>query len=153
MASNDNINKTMTHVLMMFAKAYCSAWYFIRCKLRNKRDFDYFVKDLRSQYKNNEIAKVALSKTKFFSKVVLINDDIEKSVAVKIGDIEIMYSFDKKARQSNVIPFDDSPEWEVASALIRMTKAIHLNATVFKFSKYRKGAEDGVKTEHRKSSS
>jgi len=151
MVSN-NINKTMTHVLMMLAKAYCSAWYFIRCKIRNKRDFDYFVKDLRSQCKNNEIAKVALSKTKFFSKVVVINDDIEKSVAVKIGDVEIMYSFDKKARQSNVVPFDDSPEWEVASALIRMTKAIHLNATVLKFSKYRKEAEDG-KTQHRKSSS
>ena len=146
------INKTMTQILMVLAKAYTNVWYFFRCKIRNRSDFNCSVNNLRSQYHNNEVAQLALSKTKFFSKVVLVNNDIEKSVAIKIGDIEIMYSFDKKARKSNVILFDDSPEWAVLSAIVRMTKADHHKAPVFKFDNHRKGAKDG-ETKHRKSSS
>tara|TARA_B100001175_G_C19317542_1_gene546096 strand:+ start:135 stop:605 length:471 start_codon:yes stop_codon:yes gene_type:complete len=146
------INKTMTQILMVLAKAYTRAWYFFRCKVRNRSDFNCSVNNLRSQYHNNEVARLALSKTKFFSKVVLVNNDIEKSVAIKIGDIEIMYSFDKKARKSNVLLFDDTPEWAVLSAIVRMTKANHQKASVFQLSKHRKEKEDG-KTKHRKSSS
>ena len=63
--------KTMTQMLMVLAETYCGLWYFLRCRLRNKSDFDYFVTNLREQYPKGELGDVAISGIPFFEKVVL----------------------------------------------------------------------------------
>ena len=150
---NAKLLKTMTQTLMVLAETYCSLWYFLRCRLRNKSDFNYFVKNLRDQYPKGELGDVAMKGIPFFHKVVLEDNELERSCAVKIGHIEITYSFDKTQREKKILLFDDSPRWEIARQLLKMTAIKHHNASVLKFSnKHRKEKEDGSVV-NRKSSS
>ena len=149
---NAKLLKTMTQTLMVLAETYCYLWYFFRCRLRNKSDFDYFVTNLREQYPKGELGDVAMTGIPFFEKVVLEDNDFERSCAVKIGHIEITYSFDKTQREKKILLFDDSPRWEIARQLLKMTAIRHHNASVLKFSEHRKEKEDGSVI-NRKSSS
>ena len=149
---NAKLLKTMTQMLMVLAETYCGLWYFLRCRLRNKSDFDYFVTNLREQYPKGELGDVAMTGIPFFEKVVLEDNDFERSCAVKIGHIEITYSFDKTQREKKILLFDDSPRWEIARQLLKMTAIRHHNASVLKFSEHRKEKEDGSVV-NRKSSS
>ena len=150
---NAKLLKTMTQTLMVLAETYCYLWYFFRCRLRNKSDFNYFVKNLRDQYPKGELGDVAMKGIPFFHKVVLEDNELERSCAVKIGHIEITYSFDKTQREQKILLFDDSPRWEIARALLKMTIQQNHNATVLDISKHRKEKEDGSKHISRKSSS
>jgi len=144
----------MTQMLMVLAETYCKLWYFLRCRLGNKSDFNYFVENLRDEYPKGELGDIAISKLPFFKKVIVANNELERTCAVKIGHIKIKYSFDKTQKEKNVLLFDDSPRWEIARALLRMTIQQNHNATVLKFSKqHRKDKEDGSKYINRKSSS
>ena len=149
---NAKLLKTMTQTLMVLAETYCRLWYFFRCSLRNKSDFDYFVTNLREQYPKGELGDVAMTGIPFFQKIVLEDNDFERSCAVKIGHIEITYSFDKTQREKKILLFDDSPRWEIARQLLKMTAIRHHNASVLKFSEHRKEKEDGSVV-NRKSSS
>ena len=150
---NAKLYKTMTQTLMVLAETYCYLWYFFRCRLRNKSDFNYFVRNLRDQYPKGELGDVAMKGIPFFHKVVLEDNELERSCAVKIGHIEITYSFDKTQREQKILLFEDSPRWEIASALLKMTIRQNHNATVLDISKHRKEKEDGSKHISRKSSS
>ena len=141
----------MTQVIMVLTNIYCKLWHFFRCVLRNKRDFDFFIQDLRRQYPKGEIGDAAIGKLPFFKKVILVDDDCERSSSVKIGHCHLKYSFDKTVREQKVLLFDDSPRWEIARALLRMTMQQNHNASVLKFSKHRK--ENDGSNINRKSSS
>ena len=63
---------------------------------------------------------------------------------MKIGHVNIKYSFDKTQKKQQVLLFDDSPRWEIARALLQMTIRQNHNATVFEFSKHRKEKDGSV---------
>ena len=150
---NAKLYKTMTQTLMVLAETYCYLWYFFRCRIRNKSDFNYFVENLRDEYPKGELGDTAINQLPFFKKVVVQDDDLERSCAVKIGHVKIKYSFDKTQREQKVLLFDDSPRWEIARQLLKMTAIRHHNASVLKFSdKHRKEEKDGSVI-NRKSSS
>ena len=140
---NKSNAKFMTQIVMVLAGIYCRLVFFFRCRLRNKSDFDYFITDLRLQYPQGEIGDVAIGKLPFFQKMVIVNDELERTCAVKIGHVNIKYSFDKTQKKQQVLLFDDSPRWEIARTLLQMTIRQNHNATVFEFSKHRKEKEDG----------
>ena len=81
---NAKLYKNMTQMLMVLAETYCKLWYFFRCGLRNKSDFNYFVKNLRDQYPLGELGDHAMFGLPFFQKVVLEDNEFERSCAVKI---------------------------------------------------------------------
>jgi hypothetical protein len=90
-------------------------------------------------------------KTPFFQKVVY-EDDFERSISLKVGNIKIEYSFSKALEESNVIPlFEYEPEREIIEALVKMQRTDHHNASVFNLVKHRKERADGDK--YRKSNS
>ena len=148
---NAKLLKTMTQTLMVLAETYCYLWYFFRCRLRNKRDFNFFIQDLRKQYPKGDLGDVAIGRLPFFQKIILIDDELERTCAVKIGHCYLKYSFDKTVKEQKVLLFDDSPRWEIARALLRMTIQQNHNASVLQFSKHRK-EQDGSNI-NRKSSS
>ena len=142
----------MTQMLMVLAETYCKLWYFLRCRLGNKSDFNYFVENLRDEYPKGELGDIAISQLPFFKKVVVANDELERTCAVKIGHVKIKYSFDKTQRKKQILLFDDSPRWEIARTLLRMTIRQNHNATVLKFSKTQKGKKDGSNISRKSSS-
>ena len=150
---NAKLYKNMTQMLMVLAETYCKLWYFLRCRLGSKSDFNYFVKNLRDQYPLGELGDHAMFGLPFFQKVVLEDNEFERSCAVKIGQVSIEYSFDKTQKEQKILLLDDSPRWEIARALLKMTKQTHHNASVLKFSKTQKGKKDGSVIINRKSSS
>ena len=141
----------MTQILMVMTKTYCKLWHFLRCRLRNKRDFNFFIQDLRLQYPKGDLGDVAIGKLPFFKKVILVDDELEKSCAVKIGHCHLKYSFDRTVKEQKVLLFDDSPRWEIARQLLKMTMQQNHNASVLQLSKHRK-ERDGSNI-NRKSSS
>ena len=139
-----NMAKMTNKAIWAISHLYCKVWFWGRCTLRNKNDFDYFISDLRT---DNSPIKFQT----FFQKKVIVNDDIERSVAVRFGDIQIEYSFTKKKKEDNLIHlFGYDAMEEVIKALVQMTKTAHHNASVFSLAKRRK-EKDGIK--YRKSSS
>jgi len=152
---NHYLYKFTTQAIWVLAHGYCKLWWFFRCKIRNKSDFHYFIRNLYKQYKEPVMGIFSLYNCRFLNKEVLVDDEYERSCAIKIGSVEVMYSFDKLKRKqrSNLILFDDSPKWEITKALLEMTKTSHHNATVLHLVKHRKEKESYGKNKHRKSSS
>jgi len=146
------LDDIMTQILMVMTNTYCKLWHFLRCRLRNKSDFNYFIQNLRKQYPKGELGDVAIGKLPFFKKVILVDDELEKSCAVKIGHCYLKYSFDRTVKEQKVLLFDDSPRWEIARQLLKMTMQQNHNASVLQFNKHRKENEDGSNI-NRKSSS
>ena len=149
---NAKLYKNMTQMLMVLAETYCKLWHYFRCGLRNKSDFNYFVKNLRDQYPLGELGDHAMFGLPFFQKVVLEDNEFERSCAVKIGQVSIEYSFDKTQKEPKILLLDDSPRWEIARQLLKMTMQQNHNASVLKFSKQHRKEKDGSVI-NRKSSS
>ena len=141
----------LTQILMVMTKIYCNVWYFLRCHLRNKSDFNYFIQNLRRQYPKGELGDVAIGKLPFFKKVVLVDNELEKSCAVKIGHCYLKYSFDRTVKEPKVVLFDSRPRWEIARQLIKMTTQQNHIASVLDINKHRQ-EKDGSNI-NRKSSS
>ena len=137
-------NKLLDTVIMILSHLYCKFWFWVRCTLRNKSDFDYFISNLRTE---NSPIKFQT----FFQKKITFSDDREKSAAVRIGDIQIEYSFTKNKKDNLEHLFGYDAMEEVIKALISMTRVSHHNASVFSLSKHRKEKADGTK--YRKSNS
>ena len=136
--NNKNMAKLITQLIWVLSHLYCKVWYFFRCTLRNKSDFDYFISNLRTE--NSPIRFAS-----FFQKKITFSDDREKSAAVRIGDIQIEYSFEKKQKDNLVHLFGYDAMEEVIKALIKMTRVSHHNASVFNLAKHRKEQADGNK--------
>ena len=151
MLTKAKLYKNMTQIVMVLSELYCRLWYFFRCSLRNKRDFNFFIQDLRKQYPIGDLGDIAIGRIPFFQKIILVDNELERTCAVKIGHCYLKYSFDKTVKEQKVLLFDDSPRWEIARALLRMTIQQNHNASVLKFSKHRK-EKDGSNI-NRKSSS
>ena len=141
----NNMAKMTTQLIWVLSHLYCKGWYFLRCTLRNKSDFDYFIRNLQKQYPTTS----GIWTKPFFHKVDLVNDDYEKSRSVKIGNVTIEYSFDKTIKKPvvNLLGYDAMEE--VLKGLIHITRQSHHNASVFNLAKHRKEQADGSK--HRKS--
>ena len=137
----DNTNKKMakltTQITSILAHGICKVWAYGR-SFSNKNNFDYFIRSVRP------------SPTPYpFIKKVVYEDDKERSVSLKIGDIVIEYSFSKPLEEvdSNVcelFPTDYDPRDEVLKALVSITRQQHHNNSVLQFSNNRK-ENDGSK--------
>jgi hypothetical protein len=140
-----NMAKMTNKAVWLISHLYCKVWYWGRCTLRNKNDFDYFISNLRTE-------NSPLKFQTFFQKKITLNDDREKSVAVRVSDIQIEYSFTKKKKKDNLVHlFGYDAMEEVIKALVQMTKTAHHNASVISLAKRRKEKGDGIK--YRKSNS
>jgi len=137
----DKINKKMakltTQITSILAHGLCKVWALGR-SFSDENNFDYFIRTVRP------------SPTAYpFIKKVVYEDDKERSVSLKIGDIVIEYSFSKKPEEvdSNVcelFPTDYDPRDEVLKALVSITRQQHHNNSVLQFSNNRK-ENDGSK--------
>jgi len=123
------VNKITTFVIMTIAKAYCGTWYFARCRLfRRIDDFDYHI----SQLDNTDGLP-------FFNKVVEVNNLYEKTQSVKIGKVNVRYTFEKSAKASDVKLFVENPTATITCALTEFPdKKLHHNSSVVKMKNYRK---------------
>ena len=140
-----SIKKCMTGVVKMMAETFCYCWHFGRCRVfRRMNDFDYRVYNLRTQYPTQELGNIALEKSKFFEKKVILEDKFEKTVSIKVGDICIRYSFDKTIKKPNY--FISEPKWETAKGLYKLLKQSHHNASVVYLKDHKKGKRHGRKT-------
>ena len=139
-----NMAKMTNKAVWLISHLYCKVWYWGSCTLRNKNDFDYFISNLRTE-------NSPLKFQTFFQKKITLNDDREKSVAVRVSDIQIEYSFTKKKKEDNLLHlFGYDAMEEVIKALVKITKVSHHNASVFSLAKRRKEKDGG---KYRKSSS
>jgi len=124
------VNKITTFVIMTVAKAYCGTWYFARCRLfRRINDMDYHIFPIEP-----------VDGVSFFSKVVEKNTMTEKTSSVKIGNVNIRYTFEKSAKASDIALLNEpSPEAVIATALVNYPKVkTNHNPTVVKINNYRK---------------
>ena len=142
--------KLTTQITWYLAHGICRVWAWAR-SFRSKNNFDYFIKNLRTQYPTcNKAGDASIAGLPFISKLVY-EDEFERSVSLKIGDIVIEYSFTRTLEEINVPPlYEKEPEREIIKALVHMIKQTHHNASVLQFSKHRK-EQDGV--EYRKDNS
>ena len=147
--------KLTTRITWVLAHGICHVWAWAR-SFRSKNNFDYFIKNLRTQYPTcNKAGDASVAGLPFISKLVY-EDEFERSVSLKIGDICIEYSFTKTLEEEEKMLYlldEDKPEQDVTdavTALVHLTKQTHHNASVLQFSKHRK-EQDGV--EYRKDNS
>ena len=140
-----NMAKLVTQSIWVLSHIYCWVWKFGR-NLFRKSDFDYFIRNLQTQYPTTS----GIWTKPFFHKVDLVNDDYEKSRSVKIGNVTIEYSFDKTIKKPVVHLFGYDAMDEVLKGLVRITRQSNHNASVFNLAQHRKEQADGSK--HRKSS-
>ena len=143
--NKSSIKKCMTGVVKVMANAFCYCWHFGRCRFPGrKNDFDYFVYDLRTQYPTKELGNIALENSKFFEKKVVLEDEFERTISIKVGDICIRYSFDKTIKKPNY--FISEPKWETAKGLYKLLKQSHHNASVVYLKDHKKGKRHGRRT-------
>ena len=146
-------SRLITIIIMVVAKAICRTVHKWRCRsfLRRLDDFRYEVKDLRTQYSSEKFYKKAVSSLPIYTKKVLVNDDTERTVAIKFGDCMIKYSFDKLRKYLDVIeePLTETKINEnVAIALAKATTQNHEVASIINFNR-----KDRDEQQTRKSSS
>ena len=127
--------KLETQIISVLAHGVCRVWALCR---NDKNNFDYFIRAVRQ------------SPTPFpYIKKQVFEDDYERSVSLKIGEVVIEYSFSKTLEEvdSNVCPlFKDEYDAgdEVVKALVSITRQSHHNNSVLQFSSNRK-EKDGSK--------
>ena len=130
-----------TKIIMVVAKTFCGVIHKVRCRsfLRRLDDFRYEVKDLRQQYTTKGVYKKAVSSLPFYTKKVLVNDDSERTVAIKFGDCMIKYSFDKLRKYLDVVKEQPLTETiineNVAIALAKATTDTHKVASIINFNR------------------
>ena len=129
--------KLETQIISVLAHSVCKLWDISR-SFNDKNNFDYFIRAVRQ------------SPTPFpYIKKQVFEDDYERSVSLKIGEVVIEYSFSKTLEEvdSNVCPlFKDEYDAgdEVVKALVSITRQSHHNNSVLQFSSNRK-EKDGSK--------
>jgi hypothetical protein len=129
--------KIQTQIISILAHGTCKIWAFGR-SFSDKNNFDYFIRAVRP------------SPTKLpFIKKQVYEDDNERSVTLKIGEVVIEYSFSKTKEETdtNITPLFKSeyePRDEVIKALVSITRQTHHNNSVLQFSNNRK-ERDGSK--------
>ena len=132
--------KIITQSIWVLSHTYCWVWKLGR-NLFRKSDFDYFIRNLQTQYPT----ATGIWTKPFFHKVELVNNEYEKSRSVKIGNVTIEYSFDKTIKTPVVHLFGYDAMDEVLKGLIHITRQSHHNASVFNLAKHRKEQTDGGK--------
>ena len=135
-----NMVKLVTQSIWVLSHIYCWVWKFGRSLFR-KSDFDYFIRNLQTQYPTTS----GIWAKPFFHKVDLVNNDYEKSRSVKIGNVTIEYSFDKTIKKPVVHLLGYDAMEEVLKGLVHITRQSHHNASVFNLAKHRKEQTDGGK--------
>ena len=129
--------KLETQIISVLAHGVCRVWALCR---NDKNNFDYFIRAVRQ------------SPTPFpYIKKQVFEDDYERSVKLKVGEVVIEYSFGKTLEENITELFPTTGQDKVLSALLTITRQTHHNNSVFEFTKHRKEKADGV--EYRKSSS
>jgi len=131
--------KLTTQITSLLAHGVCKVWAYGRSFSKDKNNFDYFIR----------LERPSVAKRPFIMKKIY-EDDYERSVKLKIGEVVIEYSFGKTLEENITELFPTTQQDKVLSALLTITRQTHHNNSVFEFSKHRK-EKDGV--EYRKSSS
>lgn len=131
--------KLTTQITSLLAHGVCKVWAYGRSFSKNKNNFDYFIR----------LERPSVAKRPFIMKKIY-EDDYERSVKLKIGEVVIEYSFGKTLEENITELFPTTGQDKVLSALITITQQTHHNNSVLELSKHRK-ERDGV--EYRKSNS
>lgn len=131
--------KLTTQITSLLAHGVCKVWAYGRSFSKDKNNFDYFIR----------LERPSVAKRPFVMKKIY-EDDYERSVKLKIGEVVIEYSFGKTLEENITELFPTTGQDKVLSALITITQQTHHNNSVLELSKHRK-EQDGVK--YRKSSS
>ena len=131
--------KLTTQITSLLAHGVCKVWAYGRSFSKNKNNFDYFIR----------LERPSVAKRPFIMKKIY-EDDYERSVKLKIGEVVIEYSFGKTLEENITELFPTTGQDKVLSALITITQQTHHNNSVLELSKHRK-EQDGVK--YRKSNS
>jgi hypothetical protein len=130
--------KLTTRITWVLAHGICHVWAWAR-SFRSKNNFDYFIR----------LERPSVSKQPFIMKKIY-EDDYERSVKLKIGEVVIEYSFGKTLEENITELFPTTGQDKILSALLTITRQTHHNNSVLEISKHRK-EKDGV--EYRKSNS
>jgi len=131
--------KLTTQITSLLAHGVCKVWAYGRSFSRDKNNFDYFIR----------LERPSVAKRPFIMKKIY-EDDYERSVKLKIGEVVIEYSFGKTLEENITELFPTTGQDKILSALLTITRQTHHNNSVLELSKHRK-EQDGVK--YRKSSS
>lgn len=131
--------KLTTQITSVLAHGVCKVWAYGRSFSRNKNNFDYFIR----------LERPSVAKRPFIMKKIY-EDDYERSVKLKIGEVVIEYSFGKTLEENITELFPTTGQDKILSALLTITRQTHHNNSVLHISKHRK-ERDGV--EYRKSNS
>lgn len=83
-----------TMAMMCIANGICSVVSMFK-KCWGGNDFDYFVFNLREQYPNDVSYQLDAGGLPFIKRSVLIDDEFQKCIALKIGDCIIEYTHKK----------------------------------------------------------
>ncbi len=112
-------------IIMMLAFTYCNVWHKLRCRtFRRIDDFNYHV---------FTISKIPNSK--FYMKKTEVNNDFEKTVSVKIGNVCVRYSIDKTIKHGDVLHADIKPDWIIKRAVNSDITEPHHNAKIINIKK------------------
>jgi len=131
--------KLTTQITSVLAHGVCKVWAYGRSFSRDKNNFDYFIR----------LERPSVAKRPFIMKKIY-EDDYERSVKLKIGEVVIEYSFGKTLEENITELFPTTGQDKILSALLTITRQTHHNNSVLHISKHRK-ENDGVK--YRKSNS
>ena len=131
--------KLTTQITSLLAHGVCKVWAYGRSFSKDKNNFDYFIR----------LERPSVSKRPFIMKKIY-EDDYERSVKLKIGEVVIEYSFGKTLEENITELFPTTGQDKILSALLTITRKTHHNNSVLEISKHRK-EKDGV--EYRKSNS
>lgn len=136
----------MTKVTMAVAETVCNVWWYGRCKLRRQvNDFDYHITDLRSQYPNMLVYKHAVGELPYFCKTIEEDNQFEKTVSIKIGDCNIMYTFDKMVRAGDARQHQEpTPDIQAVTDLLTQTKVRHNKPQSLKVVNFKRKGENVV---------
>ena len=131
--------KLTTQITSLLAHGVCKVWAYGRSFSKDKNNFDYFIR----------LERPSVAKRPFIMKKIY-EDDYERSVKLKIGEVVIEYSFGKTLEENITELFPTTGQDKILSALLTITRQTHHNNSVLHISKHRK-EQDGVK--YRKSNS
>jgi sRNA-binding regulator protein Hfq len=141
-----------TKVIMKVAETVCNVWWYGRCKLRRQvNDFDYHITDLRNQYPNMLVYEHAVGTLPFICKTVEEDNEFEKTVSLKIGDCNIMYTFDKMVRAGDTRQYQDAqPDTQAVTDLLTQTVIRHNEPQSLKVINFTKKGRMNVINLHNK---
>jgi len=131
--------KLTTQITSLLAHGVCKVWAYGRSFSKDKNNFDYFIR----------LERPSVAKRPFIMKKIY-EDDYERSVKLKIGEVVIEYSFGKTLEENITELFPTTGQDKILSALLTITRQTHHNNSVLELSKHRK-ENDGSK--YRQSSS